>query len=201
MDITDNERISPIKEAYLRYIILAVGVGVLALAGFTGYVVYPRFDLPPESGIGLLILAAGAGIASFFTPCSFPLLLTLLARETKAEGGDVGRLIRKALRFAGALSIGAFVFLVLTGGGIALGAGSLFEEVTFTSSIGIAIRVVIGTLLILLGFIQLEILPVSFDWVWRLVKPLMKTQAKLRRSQPTTAFVLFGFGYLLAGFG
>ncbi len=32
------------------YILLAAIVGVLALAGYAGYVLYPRFDLPAATG-------------------------------------------------------------------------------------------------------------------------------------------------------
>jgi cytochrome c biogenesis protein CcdA len=48
----------------------------VALTGYAGYELYPRFDLPALEGASLLVLAAGAGVASFFAPCSFPLLVT-----------------------------------------------------------------------------------------------------------------------------
>jgi hypothetical protein len=50
-----------------KYFLLALVVLVLAAAGYTVYALYPRFDLPPATGIGLLALAAIAGIASLFT--------------------------------------------------------------------------------------------------------------------------------------
>lgn len=81
----------------LRYFLLISGISVLALVGYAGYVIHPRFDLPAVTGVGLLILAASAGIASFFSPCSFPLLVTLLARETNA-GKTEGTVIRQRCR-------------------------------------------------------------------------------------------------------
>jgi hypothetical protein len=59
------------RSAGVRYGLLAVAVVVVGLAGYLGYVVYPRFDLPAVEGAALLGLAAAAGIASFFSPCSF----------------------------------------------------------------------------------------------------------------------------------
>jgi hypothetical protein len=47
-------------------VVLVVAVVLAGLAGYVGYVVYPRFGLPPLVGTGLLLLAAGAGVASFF---------------------------------------------------------------------------------------------------------------------------------------
>lgn len=185
------------------YWLLGLGVLILALAGYVGYVLYPRFGLPAVEGASLLLLATGAGIASFFSPCSFPLLLTLLARETGAQGRTLParRPVRSAFRFASALSIGAAVFLLLSGLVIALGGEALFAGVTFTSAAGRVIRTLVGILLILLGLMQAGVLPFSLHAVEHISRPLMRSQARLRRSRPLLGFVLFGFGYLLAGFG
>lgn len=184
------------------YALLALGLAVLALAGYAGYELYPRFDLPAAQGAGLLILAAGAGIASFFSPCAFPLLVTLLARETGAEAGGRRReAMGKGLRFATALSLGAAAFLLLAGIGIGLGGGALFRGVTFTSAAGMTIRVVVGAFLISLGLVQLGVLPNPMHAVEAVSRPLMRKQAQTRRTYPLAGFALFGFGYLLAGFG
>lgn len=178
-----------------RYALLVAVTAAVAVAGYAGYVLYPRFDLPPATGASLLLLSAAAGIASFFSPCSFPLAVTLLARET-SPGGQM-RLTRLTLW----LGFGALVFLVLAGVLIAAGAGVFFKQVTFTSTAGITIRAVVGALLILFGLIQLNVLPVSLLAIEDAAKPLLARQARLRRERPAVAFGLFGFGYLLAGFG
>jgi cytochrome c biogenesis protein CcdA len=167
-------------------------------------VLYPRFDLPSAAGTGLLVLAAGAGFASFFSPCAFPLLVTLLARETGAPGRQktaTKRPLGRALAFATALSLGATLFLLLTGAGIAVGAAPFFESVTFTSTPGRILRTGIGLFLIGLGLVQLEFFSLPFGAVERGVRPVLQRQARLRREQPTLAFGIFGFIYLLAGFG
>lgn len=178
------------------YAMLAIGVVLLALAGYTGYVLYPRFGLPAASGLGLMVLAAGAGIAAFFSPCSFPLLATLLAREA-----GVDRRTGRALRFAAALSTGAAVFLLLAGAAVALGAGTLFAEVTFTSPAGKVIRTLVGGLLIALGLVQLGVIRASFHWIDRVAQPLLRWQAAERRERATLGYAAYGFGYVLAGFG
>lgn len=182
-----------------RYLVLVVAVVVVAVAGFVGYVVYPRFDLPAVEGAGLLGLAAAAGVASFFSPCSFPLLVTLLARQAVADS-ESGRAARPAV-FGGSLALGAAVFMLLSGAVIALGGEAIFAGVTFTSTAGITTRVVVGLLLILLGLIQVGALPMSMHAVSGLVQPLLKRQARLRRDRPVAGFAVFGFGYVLAGFG
>jgi cytochrome c biogenesis protein CcdA len=125
-----------------NYALLALATAAVAVVGYLGYVFYPRFDLPAATGATLLVVAAGAGIASFFSPCSFPLLLSMLARPIAAEAqADRGRPFRKAATFAAALSVGASSFLILVGLGIAGGASTYFDDVTFTSAAGITIRI------------------------------------------------------------
>ncbi len=182
-----------------RYTMLVALVVVVAVAGYAGFLLYPRFDLPAVQGLGLLGLAAAAGVASFFSPCSFPLLVTLLGRQA-AAGNQKGGQTRPAL-FGAALALGAAAFMVLVGVVIALGGQAMFAGVTFTSPAGIAIRTIVGVGLIALGLIQAGILPFSMHGVSRLVKPILGSQAGLRRDRPLSGFALFGFAYVLAGFG
>jgi cytochrome c biogenesis protein CcdA len=184
------------------YALLALATVAVALLGYVGYVVYPRFDLPAARGATLLVLAAGAGIASFFSPCSFPLLLSMLARPIASEA-QTGRRrpFRKAASFAAALTVGTSAFLILVGVAIAAGASACFADVTFTSTAGITIRIVVGAFLIVLGLIQLNLLPISFRPFEPAMHGYLRRQAQLRRRRPLLGFTFFGFGYLLAGFG
>jgi copper chaperone CopZ/cytochrome c biogenesis protein CcdA len=188
---------------WARYGVLTVAVLVVALAGYVGYELYPRFDLPAAEGAGLLVLAAGAGIASFFAPCSFPLLVTLLARHVEPSGrGARATAGRGPLVFALALSGGAVAFLVLMGLLIAFGGSAFAASVTFTSTVGITLRIVVGSLLILLGLVQLGVFAASsFHAVETVTKRFSRSQAQLRREHPVGGFAAFGFFYLLAGFG
>ena len=182
-----------------RYSVLVGAVVAVTLAGYLGYVLYPRFDLPAVDGAALLGLAAAAGIASFFSPCSFPLLLGLLARQaTRAGGPERGP--RPAI-FGGALAVGAAVFMLLVGAGIGAGGQALFADVTFASTPGIILRGTVGLVLIVLGLVQLGRLPSPMHAVERVSAPITRRQARLRRDRPVAGFALFGFGYVLAGFG
>ncbi len=106
----------------------------------------------------------------------------------------------RALSFATALALGASAFLILTGIAIALGASALFEGVTFTSTAGRTIRLVVGVLLILLGLIQVGLLPVSFS-AHRPDESADAPASAAAAEQPARAFGLYGFVYILAGFG
>ena len=77
----------------------------------------------------------------------------------------------------------------------------MFSGVTFTSTAGRIIRALVGALLISLGLIQLGILAISLRRFESRLHRLLTRQAELRRRRPAAGFALFGFGYLLAGFG
>ncbi|HZD73193.1 MAG TPA: cytochrome c biogenesis protein CcdA [Actinomycetota bacterium] len=186
------------RPARTRYLLLTAATMAAALAGYTGYLLYPRFDLPSGAGAGLWLLAAAAGIASFFSPCSFPLLLSVLARAPAGERKDrTGR----ALGYATVLAAGAASFLLLAGGVVAVAGTALFAGVTFASTTGRVIRAVVGAGLLLLGLIQLEWVRVSFRGLERAIHGLLRRQAGLRRRRPLLGDGLFDFGYVLAGFG
>lgn len=191
--------IRPRSEGRHRYALLVAAVVLVALAGYTGFVLYPRFGLPATQGLGLLGLAAAAGVASFFSPCSFPLLVTLLGRHAFGHQQEGNR--TRPVLFGASLALGAAVFMFLVGTVIALGGQTLFAGVTFASPAGITIRTVVGVLLVVLGLVQTGILPFSMHRVSDVVRPLLGTQASMRRQHPLAGFALFGFAYVLAGFG
>ena len=62
-------------------------------------------------------------------------------------------------------------------------------------------RAIIGVLLVVLGLVQVGLLPTPFHAVEGAARPLLRQQARLRRDRPVAGYGLFGFGYLLAGFG
>lgn len=184
-----------------RFLALAAGTLVLGLAGYAGYLLYPRFDLPAGTGAGLLVLAVAAGIAAFFSPCSFGLLVTMLARPLSQDATADKPPLRRALLFAAALSAGATVFLSLVGAAMAAGAGVLFADITFTSTTGRVLRVVVGAGLVVLGLVQVGRVSVDLRCFEPATQGFLRRQAGLRRRHPVAGYGLFGFGYLLAGFG
>lgn len=186
------------RESARRAWMLPALVAALALAGSAGYRWYPRLALPPAEGAALLALSVAAGIASFFSPCAFPLLLALLAHE--GSGSRQGRR-RRILGYAAALAAGAGVLLALTAVTIAAGGAALLGGVTFMSTTGRALRLIAGTVLIALGLAQIGYIPNPTRVVARAAMPLRRAHARVRRAAPAAGYGIFGFAYLLAGFG
>jgi cytochrome c biogenesis protein CcdA len=197
--LTRKEKDSRHPNTRQRFVLLSLLTLAVALAGYFGYVVYPRFHLPSLTGGALLLLAAAAGIASFFSPCSFPLLLSILARAP-GVASDRSR-ATASLAYAAALALGAAVFLILAGLVIALLGTALFAGVTFTSTAGRVIRAAVGVVLIFFGLVQLNRMRFEFRALEPAVHGTLRRQAAFRHEHPLPGFFLFGFGYILAGFG
>ncbi len=183
-----------------RYGLLVVGTLLAAIAGYLGYVLYPRFGLPAVAGASMLALSAAAGFAAFFSPCSFPLLAALLARQSAPEASRHAR-VRHATMFAAALSTGAVTFVLVVGFVFAVGGRGLAVAVTFTSVSGRLIRAAVGVGLIVLGLAQAGRLRLNLRQLEPTLHSMLKRQARLRREHPLAGLAVFGFGYLAAGFG
>ncbi len=178
-----------------RYILLVIVVLLVAMIGYGSFVLYPRLSLPTSAGSGLILLAMMAGVASLFSPCSFPLLVTLLARQAGTHSK------RSLIQSAIAFTIGAMLFLIPVGAALALGAGSIISQFTFTSSFGRLLRVIVGTVLIGFGVWQIRGKSLNFAWLNSSLQPLWNQQARLRHRNNSLSYGLYGFGYILAGFG
>ncbi|RMG99913.1 MAG: hypothetical protein D6706_04795 [Chloroflexi bacterium] len=178
----------------IGYGLLISLVLLLALIGYTVFRLYPGL-VAPKTETGLFLLAVAAGAASLFSPCSFPLLVTLLAREAETAG------FRRLLRFTAAFALGAAFFLVLTGAILGLGASPLVKQVNFTSPAGRILRGLVGLFLVGAGVWQVNGRSLNFIWLNQLLTPLWNTQTNLRRQRTTLSAGLYGFGYILAGFG
>lgn len=176
------------------YVLFILSILTIAGMGYGLYLIYPRFDLPLVMGFPLVVLAGGAGLASFFSPCSFPLLLTFLARET-GEGGRA----RSPWTFASGLSMGAACFLTLLGGFFLAGGLALSKAVTFGSVPGIVLRFLVGAVLVWLGGVQIGWASDRlFRWIQQRVSPGPEENDPRWRY---LNLVGYGFGYVLAGFG
>jgi cytochrome c biogenesis protein CcdA len=193
-------RLDPATLPVTAYWLLPMAVALVSLAGYSGYLLYPRFDLSSAQGIGLLALAAAAGIAAFFSPCSFPLLVTLLSASAQKEAGAARR--SSPLVFAMAMAAGAALFLTVMGLLIAAGGSAIFSGITFASTEGRVIRAVAGVALALLGLMQLGVIAgPDFHRLQAFTSGLLEPAPGEGGVGSLAGPASYGFGYVLAGVG
>ena len=180
------------RRAQIRLAIVTVGLLLVGLAGSLGFVWFVHSDRAASSGV--LILGAVTGFAAFFSPCSFPLLLTFLARRGDESGGSA---FISALRVGfGATLMLASLGLVMTAGGAAIGT-----IVQFDQPLGRGFRLLVAALLVFLGLRQARLVTVQMPWLDAIARAAGQTFDRSKRSSQVSGDVAYGFGYLLAGFG
>jgi len=185
------------KLIFLFLIILALVAG--------GYGLFIWFVINVMKGgvaFGLLFVAVVAGVASFFNPCSFPILPAYLAQyyTTKEPGQDAHK--KKKIMLSGLIAaLGVTTFNIILGLVIGiLGVG-------FGKSLGLAggepssfvrwLRGVIGGLLLLLGFSHATGRGINFDFLQRLAP-----RSRVNKTQSHFGKIFsYGFGYTLLGIG
>ncbi len=176
----------------MRLAVTALGLVMVGVAGYLGFAAFVGSDRTVAAGV--MVLAAGTGFAAFFSPCSFPLMLTFLARRTAESPGAA---LLSALRLAaGAASLLAAVAAVIAAGNTAVGG-----VVEFESTPGRLFRAGVGLMLIGFGFRQARLWGVRMRWLDRIASASARVFDPARITAQAGSDVVYGFGYLLAGFG
>jgi cytochrome c-type biogenesis protein len=201
--VKDNGR-SPTR-AWLQYAAILLVLSLIVLIGYSGFRAFAGGSV---STTNLYLLAVVAGVASFFSPCAFPLLPSYLsfyyaaeAEESTQSEKKVG--IGQGLKLGLASALGVMSFALVLGLIIALlgaGAGkSLAISGAEPNQFVRIFRGVVGVVLFTLGVFQLTgrtLKPKFVDAFAYRTRP----QRNGRRSAATTLY-LYGLGYNAAGMG
>lgn len=176
----------------MRLALVAAGILVVGVIGYLGFVGFVSDDR--DAGSGVLVLAAATGFAAFFSPCSFPLLMTFLARRS---GESRGSALRSALR----VGLGATVMLGVLGLVVFLGGAAIGGIVQFDQPLGRVFRLAVGGVLIVMGMKQTRLVRLRMTWMDSLACIAGRYFDTSQVSTRSSSDFLYGFGYLLAGFG
>ncbi len=188
----------PMDEARLRrrtlarFLATTLGVLVVGVAGYFGFAAFVGSQR--DAAAGAFALAAGTGFAAFFSPCSFPLLLTFLTRRSE-ESKQTAML--SSLR----LGSGAVILLVIVAVVVAAGGTALARVVEFDSAAGRVFRFAIGVVLVVFGLRQTNVLRFRMRWLDRIASASGRLLDPTNARTPARRDFIYGFGYLLAGFG
>ena len=179
---------------------------VFAVVIVTGYLGFRTFAMTPTlSSANVYLFAIVAGVASFFSPCAFPLLPSYFSfYQTAGRRSDgPGKGAGKALKFGLAAALGVITFALILGAIIAvLGTGvaqSLSISAPEASQFVRIFRGVVGAILLTLGIGQLlgwNLKPTFVDAFAFYTRP---NQAGTRGSAAN--LYLYGLGYNAAGMG
>jgi hypothetical protein len=117
----------PTGAAYFLYLGLILVLLALITAGYIGFRRFATAIMPQMGAYNLLALAVIAGVASFFSPCAFPLLPSYLSfyALTGRHNGERPAPPARALGLGLAAAAGVVTFNLILGSVIGLaGAGA-----------------------------------------------------------------------------
>lgn len=194
----------PTSAAYILYLGLILGLLVLIAAGYIGFRRFATAIMPQMGAYNLLVLAVIAGVASFFSPCAFPLLpsyLSFYALTGRRNGERPSSPIR-ALSLGLAAAAGVVTFNLILGSVIGLVGAGAGQTLSISGPEPSALvrwfRGGVGVVLIMLGLAQwlgLNLKPTLADaFAWR-------TRPQYEAQNAGATLFLYGLGYNAAGMG
>ena len=170
------------SQSYAKFIIPVVLTTVFAIIG---YFIFLGFMNNNQTLLSIFPLAVVAGLASFFSPCSFPLLPGIVAMDI--EGARKLKPHTKGLVSA----VGVLSFLIPLGLIIALIGIPLGNFLQDNLNL---IRGIVGIFLLYLGYVQLS------DYHFDFFEKLAPKVGKDNKSNYRIPYI-FGFGYVMIGSG
>jgi cytochrome c biogenesis protein CcdA len=165
------------RRSLARFSAVAAGLVVIGVAGYIGFVAFVGSE--PGVAAGVMVLAAGTGFAAFFSPCSFPLMLTFLARRSTDSPGAA---LASALRVAG----GVALLLAVQAAAVVFGGFAIGGIVEFDSTTGRMFRLFVGLLLVIFGLRQARVLPLRMRWLDRVAG--FSARRRVRRSSGLSSY-------------
>lgn len=180
-------------------------IAVLAILVAVGYAAFRAYVLGVVSGSeDLILVAILAGVASFFSPCAFPLLpgylsYAYLAPESRemnsAEGWQVTKVGIAAAAGVSTFAIMLGLVIAVLGAGVTQGLGIAGPD---PSQLTPFVRSIVAVGLIVFGLGQL------LGWDLRpsiLERAIHRARPRRDMAATTLGMYLYGFGYTAAGMG
>ncbi|MCI0712330.1 MAG: hypothetical protein L0154_19405 [Chloroflexi bacterium] len=182
-------------DGWMLYTGILTLFGVITAGGYIIFRVFATTVMPDLSAYNLLALSIIAGVASFFSPCAFPLLPGYFSLYY-AEAENTGKAKLSLAAASGVISFNLILGVIIgvVGTGLAQGLSITGDQAIFTR----AFRSLVGIVLIFLGIAQfrgVNLKPLLADHLaWR-------TRPHLENKNPTRSLYFYGLGYNAAGMG
>ena len=184
----------PINQVGTYIVFLAILI-IIAIAGYVSFLAFAQ-NMAVLGALPLITVAVFAGLATFFSPCSFGLLPAYLSLYGKGEQNHKGTIFKNGI----SASAGLITFNILLGIIIALiglGIGSAFSIAAGGRLAGITltVRAIIGGILVVLGVMQFFHISIQ----GKLFKGVSQKFASGKKGYSNYFF--YGFGYNLGNVG
>jgi cytochrome c-type biogenesis protein len=203
MTVPTNAKTDAGGVAYAHYMGLILLLLAVIGLGYAGFRYFATVVMPQPGAYYLPTLAVIAGVASFFSPCAFPLLPSYLSFYTEASGNSIqGARSIRALVLGLAAAAGVLTFTLILGTIIGLLGTSTGKALSISgpepSRFVLWLRGSVGVMLVALGLAQwfnVNLKPGIVD------KLAWYTRPNRQGNGGATTLYLYGLGYTAAGMG
>lgn len=187
----------PVSAVAAVFVLVGIGlVGWLAFLAFVTDVLAPR----EFASYGLIVVAALAAVASFFSPCSFTVLPSYVALM---PGGGGRRSVQRAAINGAAAGLGVLTAVGVLAIVIGLLGTALGPSLSVTSdepsTLVRGLRIGVGAFLVLMALIHLAGLSHRIPLLGSIATLAIQTDRGDRRTLP--ALYGYGVGYVAIGLG
>lgn len=189
--------------SHRSWTLLVLSPGAVIVAGYGIFLFFLKGFNPTTGTLSLLLFAIVAGIATFFSPCSFPLMPGYLTRHLQLIDKNSSRnILRNTLSNGLAAAAGVLLFNLALGLGIAL-LGSTFggSLAISTSRPNIYVQIfrgAVGAFLVTLGVLNLRGTGIFHS---DMLTSLGRRLGKNGHLAPSREMFAYGFGYVSVGIG
>lgn len=182
-----------------RWLTVSVSLALITLSGYVTFIIFIREFVPNAASISLLLFALVAGVATFFSPCSFPLLPGYLAHYLSASRTNR---IRDLLNTGMLAGLGVLSFNLALGVTIAAVGASVAQSLAIStpspSNLVLLFRGLVGMLLIGLGAMNLRGSQLFHSRFFREIAQRLRGATKANRNPSIFAY---SFAYVSVGIG
>lgn len=183
----------------IRNVMIFVLIALIILAGYYAFILFMTKVVPTLASFGIILVAIIAGIATFFNPCSFPVLPAYLTSFFSAK--EESKRKNVVIYYGLIVSLGIITFNLIFGSLI----GILGEN--FAKSLALAtenpnvfvliFRGITGVILITLGLMAIR----GGGLHSSIFNKISRNVYSLQGKNPTRSFYVYGLGYNLIGIG
>jgi len=167
----------------------------IVISGYFIFIFFVTNVAKSFESYNLILLAIVAGLATFFSPCSFPTLPAYLTSFFKEKGK-----VEKTIYLGIATSLGIVTFNIIFGSLIGILGQNFAQSFSLSgNNPNIYVRIfrgIIGILLILLGIFQYR----GLEAFHKLI-PIGQRIVSLNKASPYKSTYTYGFAYNIIGIG
>jgi len=192
-DVQGSEKVSKGQAGtYFTFITILI---IITILGYFGFLAFAQ-NMTTLGTLPIVIVAVFAGLATFFSPCSFGLLPAYLSLYTKDKQKQKGTILKNGVSASlGLIAFNGILGIIIAFIGLGIGSAFSISAGGQLAGVTLTIRAIVGSILFILGVLQFFHVSIQ----GKLFKEV--SQRLTFRKKGYSNYFFYGFGYNLGNIG